>query len=149
MCTIKKIEKYYDNLKLGNVMNVQEDSIIIAQPKNDECKGIKVLKEEVIDLLFNIQRIYLRDIYDYSIVHSAMNLIDDKIKDFSVTDLINLVNEFLKILKTNSRESANLQLIGMSKNSGILTMSKTLKKGMRFIIESPTGYYKKVLFEVK
>ena len=45
--------------------------------------------------------------------------------------------------------SANLSLIGEKSNVGIIYGSQTLQKGMRFIIEAPTGYYKKVLFEVK
>lgn len=39
-------------------------------------------------------------------------------------------------------------MINLSSNSGTLYLSKKLSPGMKFIAESVTGYYTKVIFEV-
>lgn len=147
--TIKKIEKYFDNKKKQRLMEVKDDYIIVAFAKDKKCKEIRLVKDEVINLLYNIKKIYSRDIYDFSIIHSAVEKLDDRINDFVILDLVTLSFELLRLLKTNAREEANLSLIGEKSNCGSISMSSSLSKGMRFIIESPTGYYKKVLFEVK
>ena len=56
--------------------------------------------------------------------------------------------ELLKLLQTNVIQSADLSLIKMAKQAGILYNSKKLKSNMKLISESVTGYYRKVLFEV-
>ena len=63
-------------------------------------------------------------------------------------DYCDVIYNLLKLLQTNSAQTANLKLIGLSENSGKLTINKSLKNGMKIISESITGYYSKVLFEV-
>ena len=55
----------------------------------------------------------------------------------------------LTLLKTNERGTANLVDINLSSQAGTLMIGKVLKRGMKFIYQSTTGYYKKILFEVK
>lgn len=56
-----------------------------------------------------------------------------------------MLTEVLVLLKTNERGTADLTLINMNKDTGTLRINKTLKPGMKFISESPTGYYRKVI----
>ena len=56
--------------------------------------------------------------------------------------------ELLQLLKTNERKTADLTIIGKASSTGTLLCGKKIEKGTKFISESVTGYYKKVLFEV-
>ena len=60
-----------------------------------------------------------------------------------------LINQLLGLLKTNERKAADLTLIGMSKNSGVLTMGIKLIQDSKLISYSITGLRKKVIYEVK
>ena len=70
------------------------------------------------------------------------------LEKINLDDLVYLCNELLKLCQTNARKTADLTLINLSKFSGTLKISKNLIPGMKFISESVTGYYSKVLFEV-
>ena len=92
----------------------------------------------------------MANVYDYSnIKNICENLSKVNLIDYSLKDLIKICTELLNLLQTNARKSADLKLIGLSSNSGILLHSKTISNNSKFISESITGYYKKVLFEVK
>ena len=85
---------------------------------------------------------------DFKINHTYILEMIDLEKNYSIEELISLNSNLLQLLKTNERKNADLSLINLSKNSGTLLISKKLKPGMKFISESITGYYKKVLYEV-
>ena len=92
---------------------------------------------------------YANKVYAYgTIVNYCNHLKDIKLEEYTLSELIEINSELLKLLQTNSRKTANLKLVGLSSNSGTILISKKLTRGMKFIAESVTGYYKKVLFEV-
>ena len=66
----------------------------------------------------------------------------------NLADKLVIINELLKHLKTNTRETSNLEAIGLSSNSGNLSIGKVLKPGMKLYYESVTGRYKTLVFEV-
>ena len=144
---IKKIEKYYDNKKLGYSMAINEDSVVIS-PKTISNEG-SILTNEELNIIFNeLIRLYSKKVYSYSNILSISQYLSSITIDITLDKKIFVCYEMLKLLQTNSRQSANLKDLGLSVNSGILTISKKLKPKMKLISESPTGYYSKVLFEV-
>lgn len=147
MTTIKKIDKYLENEKMKCLMDKNEDSIIVS-PKRKKYQEIILTKNELNELLKEIKTIYSKNIYSFSAMLSIVDNIDIS-KVFKIEELITLCNNLLQLLKTNERKSSDLSLIGMSKNSGTFYLGKKLKPGMKFVWESITCYYKKVIYEVK
>lgn len=145
---IKKLEKYYDNLSKKVFMPYTDESIIISPAKNNSCDMIDITKNELIDLFTDIKKKFNTEIFAYSIIKNIGLNMNVELKDFSIEELLELDNELLKLLKTNERKTADLRLIGMSSMSGTIGMNKKLSRGMKFISESVTGYYHKILFEV-
>ena len=147
MTTIKKIDKYLENEKMKCLMDKNEDSIIVS-PKRKKYQEIILTKNELNELLKEIKTIYSKNIYSFSVIISIVNCIDIS-KKFKIEELITLCNNLLQLLKTNVGNSVDLSLIGKPKNTGSLKINKKLKPGMKFVWESITGYYKKVIYEVK
>ena len=146
---IKKIDKYNNNLILNIPMVVDKDELIISPARNSDCKPILLTKKEIEDLYNEIVCKYQKSIYNYSIINSICTKAKSvDINLYTFENALYIITELLKILQTNSRKTADLRLIGLSKTSGTITMTKKLKVGMKFIAESVTGYYTKTLFEV-
>lgn len=148
MKIIKKIDKYLDNKSKKVDMNISDDKIIISPARSEKNKEIVLTLQETNKLLDDIYNMYSKKIYSYS---SIKTIIENKNKtiNLSFLDKIIVCSELLYLLKTNERKSADLQLLGQSKDSGILKISKNLPIGTKLIEESYTGYYKKVIYEVK
>lgn len=154
METIKKLDKYLDNKKYNNIMPIVNESIIISPANGKNNKEIILDIEELRMLLNNIYELYSKNIYNYSIICDIANTIKSILKqesndfDYKIESYIILCNNLLSLLKTNERKIADLTICKKSKNSGVLNISKTLKPGTKFIWQSITGYYEKVLYEV-
>lgn len=149
MKTIKKMDKYLENVKKDIVMQENEEGITISPAKNDKCDEVVLTKNEIDLLLDNIKKLYSKDIYMFSATTSILELMNNANFEIDIRKQINLINQILQFLKTNERKLIDLSIINGSKNAGAMYLGKTLKPGMKFISESITGYYKKVLFEVK
>ncbi len=146
---IKKIEKYFDNISFKRKMIYEEDKVIVAVAQNERTKEINITREECNYIFDEIRKIYNKDIYNFSIIQK----ISSSIRKFNNTVLemhkyIELINELLKLLKTNERTTANLEQVNLAKTCGTLKINKKLVPGMKFISESITGYYSNVMFEV-
>ena len=111
---------------------------------------IIITKLECLELIEEIKKLYSKDIFKFSVIETLC----DKIKfidfeaEYDLTTIIKFINETLKLLKTNGRSSADFEVINMSKNFGILLLSKKLTPKMKFIAESITGYFEELIFEV-
>lgn len=149
MKIIKKIDKYFDNKKNSITMVENEDSIIISPAKNDKCDEIVLTNAEVSELLENIKKLYSKDIFAFSATTNILNTISSYECELNIYNKIILVNQLLQFLKTNERKTIDLTIINGPKKTGTILIQNSLKPGMKFISESITGYYKKVLFEVK
>lgn len=99
-------------------------------------------------LLDEIISLFKKDIYAYDIINKIASNLEENKQNLTLINLIKVLTEVLVLLKTNERGTADLTLINMNKDTGTLRINKTLKPGMKFISESPTGYYRKVIFEV-
>lgn len=142
--TIKKITKYFENIKFD--INMEQNSIIVSKNSKQQTT-IELYEKECDDLFNDIMNKYTKKIYAYSNIKA---IVDKQCKYYqlNIEEKVKVLSELLKLLKTNERSSANLSLLGLASSAGILTMSKSLNSGMKFIAYSITGYYKKVLFEV-
>lgn len=152
--TIKKIDKYQENQKYGKTQRITTDAIVVAEARGNNSAMILTLAE-LKELLNSIYSLYCKDIYNYSIIESVKGSVENTINhvnnifNYTIEGYVELCGALLKLLKTNSRESADLRMIGMSANSGLLTCGKALKPGTIISWESITGYYKKILYEVE
>ena len=144
MTIIKKIDKYLENVKKDIIMQENEKGIVVSPARNSECDEIVLTGIEVDLLLNNIKKLYSKDIYVFGSTNIILNLFNE-CDEIEFKNKIILTNQLLQYLKTNERKIIDLSLINGSKNAGAILMSKTLKLGMKFISESVTGYYKKVV----
>ena len=55
----------------------------------------------------------------------------------------------IKLLSCKSVQGTDLSLIGLSKNLGLISMSKTLKDGTHIVQESTTGLTKNLIYVVE
>lgn len=145
---IKKIEKYNYNINNKIFMDVCEDKVNITQG-GKKGNPIVVTKDEIIILLNDIIAKYKMPTFKYSSIESIASKLDNShFEGKAIIKLLNISTQLLLLLRTNERKSADLIEIGLSNNSGILFISKTLKPGTKLIAESVTGYYSKIIFEV-
>lgn len=145
--TIKYIEKYNYQKKYEIPFEETKEKIILA-PKKKDTKEISLTLDNCQALLDEIISLFKKDIYNYDIIYKITSKLEENKQNLTLTNLIKVLTEILILLKTNERGTADLTLIDMSKDTGTLCISKTLKPGMKFISESPTGYYRKIIFEV-
>lgn len=145
--SIKMIDSYYDNLKSGRQIEKNNDSFIIH--KNRFGTEDKVLTKEDLDSLYQeIYDLFSKKCFGYSNIKNILNLMENG-KSLDMENKIEVINQLLRLLKTDERNDANLTIIGGSSHSGVMAISKTLKPGDKIIRYSYTGYYKHILFEVK
>lgn len=145
--TIKKIDKYMDNKKNNIFMSEDKDKIIISKAKNQNNKEIVLFKNDMVFLLQEIKAMLSKEIYDFSISRAILGNYD-LLYSLSLEDLVYTTFQLLSLLKTNERATADLLNIGLSKKTGVLRISHKLLPGMKFVSESVTGYYSKIIFEV-
>lgn len=145
---IKNIDKYINYKKYNILMNESPKRIEIS-PTISQKEGISITYDDCINLFNEIKNNYKKDIYNYSIIRKISEVLEKcDVQQFSIGCLIDLISQLLILLKTNERRTANLTFIGLKEKSGTITMSPTLKPGTKFISESITGHYKKLIFEV-
>ncbi|MGM9969485.1 MAG: type II CRISPR RNA-guided endonuclease Cas9 [Anaeroplasma sp.] len=144
---IHKLEKYYNNRSLGYSMPIKDDIIFIS-PATKKSNGMEINKNETKLLLNSIIEKMSKKVYSYSNITNIYKKMTEWQGDLDIERYVFVCYELLKLLQTNTRQTANLKDIGLSSFSGTLKINKKLKSGMKFISESITGYYNKVLFEV-
>lgn len=148
MTTIKKIDKYLDFISKNEHVVENENMIIVSKAK-EENNDVILTEEEIDNLINRILQMYATATYNYGNIVSLIDTIENNFQSLKLSTKIEVINELLKLLKTNERKLADLTKIGLSKQSGVLQINKKLSKGTKIILESYTGYYKKVLYEVK
>lgn len=144
---IKKIDKY-EGLKKNEDLSNVTDKLIISPARNNETNEVSLNKEELQLLLREILLMYSKKIYSYSTLSDIFEVIKLDY-DYDFKTLFTLCNELLKILKTNERKACNLKCVNLPENACRFSMNKKMNPGVKFISKSITGYYKKVLYEVK
>lgn len=147
--TIKKIEKYFDMVKRGNYLKREEDKIILSPARNEKCKEIALENQELEKLYQTIKTMFSKEIYSFSNIVNICGELPECLNHLNIDDKVYTLNELLRLLKTNERGTADLTTINMSSTCGTLLFNGTIQPGTQIIAESVTGYYTKVLFEVK
>ena len=95
--------------------------------------------------------IYSKDLYSYSTSISLVNKLSKAKETFNKLSFFGknlLIMNLLDFLKCNMRGTIDLTLLGESKNSCQMKISKRLKK-CKIVFESITGYYSKTVIEIK
>lgn len=145
---IHNIDKFMDNLRNKNDMPIIENSVLVSIARNSECKDIYITSTDLNYLYNDLIRKYSKQIYSYSNIQNVKEKLAENFNELKMKDKICILSECLALLKTNERSTADLRGINSSKYSGNLTISKKMKKGMKIIVKSVTGFYEKILFEV-
>lgn len=144
---IKAIEKY-NNCEIYEIpMSIEDQKIIISG--NSKSPSIEITIYDCEYLLDEIIKTFKKKIYSFSIIEDIISKLEKyDFTNFTVKKYIKLITELLKLLKTNERKTANLEIIDGVPTAGTLIINKKLTKNMKFICESVTGYYRKIIFEV-
>jgi len=143
---IKNIDKYFLLKKYNVDIDYFEDRVVLSR-KTEKGNEVSILLKDCDYLKNYIIQLYNKDVFKYGVTQSILTNID-KINNLGLVDRISVLYNILGLLKTNERNLADLTLIGLAKKSGKLSMTKNLKEGTKFISQSITGYYKKVIFKV-
>lgn len=149
--SFSKIFKQFD-YRLNN-----GDSELVVSPSSDKNKeGIKLNKNQIVNLYCKIHDLFVKvdtsgnKEFDFSNIQKIASAMIDKKTLFNSLDLIQeiyVVSELLNLLKCNERSSADLHFLGLSSNSGIITISQAFTGHFKLVSESATGFYKKVLYK--
>ncbi len=148
MKTIKKIDKYLENLSKKMEMRTTDNEITVSPARSKYNEEIILKLDEIDTLLQNIINMYSKKIYSYSVIKTIIENVKNNL-NITFISKINLCHSLLDLLKTNERKLVDLTMINMSKASGALKINNKLPIGTKFIQESYTGYYKKIIYEVK
>lgn len=133
----KEYFKKFDNL--GKDDDIKDGKILITKDKN-----IKFF-----DYLVNV--VLQKPCYKYcpgiSSLLSGIQSNEVAFKNLSALQQIELLVELMKLVGT-TRESSNLENLGLAKNAGVKVMNKKLKLGTQIVFTSTTGFYQHVVFTV-
>lgn len=163
---IHKLDKIQDKLSRNRVslkgneseeelnkygLYLKDNLLIISVAKNKEVRQIEISNDECNELYNLFIAILSKDIFSYSVSSLISNLLITQ-KDFfensSIVFQIKVLLNLLNYLKCNERKSIDLTLISGKSNMGILYLSRKLKP-CKIIAESITGFYTKVIWEIK
>ena len=164
--TIRKIEKFLNIITKGkmdllnpdkNNLNerfpICEHQIIISPAANQNTKTISLTEQEINDLYQLLLQKMNAPIYEsFSQFQSLYRQLTseektDRYSQLNMYQKIYLIYELLHLFQCN-RVLSDLQLLDLSKTSGILYLNKNLKN-QKIIQESVTGFYSKVIFDGK
>lgn len=159
---IHKIEKLDEIVKGKCVLSEEElenyhivkidDHITISIASSKRSNEINLYIKELNWIYDYIIELYSKEIYSFSATQNLLSkLIENKEKylSLSIFEKNKLIMNLLDFLKCNQRKTIDLTLIGESKSSGTILCSKVLSDETKIVYESITGYYKKVIYEVK
>lgn len=157
LCIIHKLDKIQDKLSknksfLEDEKNyTKEGNLIIAIAKNQNAKQIELSSDECISLYDSFISMLEKEIYSYSVSSIIKNLLVEKRNDFillSFMSKIKVLNNLLAYLKCNERKAIDLTLLQGESKMGTIRINKKLKP-CKIIAESITGFYTKVIWEIK
>ena len=163
---IHKLEKFSEIVKrkkiqikgnetdeeIAQYFELDDNRNLVISPAANERTHAIVLTNEEIEYFYNSYINMLeKEIFSFPIINTLAKSLKEKREKFlslSIFGKCYVLLELLTLLKCNERGASDLTFLGLAKNSGILQMSSTLKN-CKIIAESITGYYTKVLKEIK
>lgn len=135
--------------KIGLIL--KSTSIVISIAKNKSAKQIELFDDECNKLYEVMQNMFGKSIYSYSQVSQIASLLSEQKDYFKNLTLIaksKVLLNLLSLLSCNESKAIDLTLLNGSKTMGKLRINKKLKN-CKIIIESYTGFYTKVIWEIK
>lgn len=152
--SIKHIEDIDSDEKIADIGCKYDEAkreLIISPARKKGNKEIRLSEEELITLYNTFVSIFNKDIYSYSIIVNIGKKLKDKeskFKNLTFFEKIKVLYELCNLLKCNERKTADLKLLD-EKNTGTIILSKNNIRNCRFVYESITGFYRKVVYEIK
>lgn len=129
----------------------ENDRLIISPAKNENVKELSITNEQLINFYNDFIMMLKKPVYSYSDSMNIAKILEEAYEKFlniNILGKIIIISNLLTFLKCNQRSAINLSLLGGSKNMGVLYLSNKLKN-CKIIAESITGFYTKVLKEIK
>lgn len=163
--TMKKIEKVISKLtekrvsvtgketidEINNYFSLKNNTDLVVSPTaNNKANEIILTNDELISLYNYFIELFSKEIYSYSASISISNsLLNNKdiFNKLSIFGKIKLLFNLCDFLKCNERKLIDLSLIGLSKQSGTILISKKVSN-CSIIYESITGFYRKVAYKI-
>lgn len=152
--SIKHIEDIDSDEKIADIGCKYDEAkreLIISPARKKGNKEIRLSEEELITLYNTFVSIFNKDIYSYSIIVNIGKKLKDKeskFKNLTFFEKTKVLYELCNLLKCNERKTADLKLLD-EKNTGTIILSKNNIRNCRFVYESITGFYRKVVYEIK
>lgn len=135
--------------KIG--LYLKDNYLIVSIAKNKDVKQIELSNDECTELYDSLNNILNKEIYAYSASSTISTLLNEQ-KDFfeksSIVLKIKVLLNLLNFLKCNERKTIDLTLIFGKSSLGSIRISKRLNP-CKIIAESITGFYTKVIWEIK
>ncbi len=136
--------------EMGFSLTNDTDDLIISPARNNQTKAIVLSHDECLHLYHYLIELYQKRVFSYGTSNNLVKNLREKESLFlnlSILGKYQLLFNLLGYLKCNERASVDLSLLGMSKNSLVMTISKKLHN-CKIVAESITGYYRKVLMVI-
>lgn len=160
---IHKIEKLAAKTQGKTKININEfnekgilvngdSELILAKASNDRARDRILKREELIFIYDRLISIFSKEIYSFSASQGIVKKLTEKRNLFLNLSMIEenvVIMNLLDFLKCNQRKTVDLSLLDEAKDVGAIYYSKNLKSPCKIVYESITGFYKKVVFELK
>lgn len=147
--SLKGNETEEDLKKFG--LYLKENYLIVSIAKNKDVKQIELSYDECSELYESLNNILNKEIYAYSASSTISTLLNEQRDYFEKSSIalkIKVLLNLLAYLKCNERKSIDLTLIYGKSKMGTLYLGKKIKP-CKIIAESITGFYTKVIWEIK
>lgn len=147
--SLKGNETKEDLKKIG--LYLKDNYLIVSIAKNKDVKQIELSNDECTELYDSLNNILNKEIYAYSASSTISTLLNEQRDYFEKSSIalkIKVLLNLLAYLKCNERKSVDLTLIYGKSKMGTLYLGKKIKP-CKIIAESITGFYTKVIWEIK
>lgn len=152
MTKLKKLSYLENDDEIRNLGFIYEnDKLIISPARNENVRELSITNKQLIDFYNDFITMLKKRVYAYGASSNIANFLEnayEKFLNINILGKITIISNLLVFLKCNQRSTIDLSLLGGSKNMGTLLISKKLKD-CKIIAESITGFYTKVLKEIK
>ncbi len=129
----------------------ENDKLVISPAKNERIKELFITNGQLVDFYNDFIKMLKKPVYSYSASLNITKVLEDsyeKFLNYNILGKIKIISNLLLFLKCNQRASIDLSLLGGSKNMGTIYLSNKIKN-CKIIAESITGFYTKILKEIK
>lgn len=126
-------------------------TLVISPASNKNNKEITISENELTKFYNNFIQLLNKELFSYSVSKKISSKLVEKKDVFAKLSILGknrVVYNLLGFLSCNERNTIDLSLLNLGKNVGTLVLSKKLSN-IKIIHQSITGYYEKVVIEIK